>query len=104
MHKTFTNNLILRIYFLLRRKKENKLKKTLETGHGPDLAQVSLAQGLGQPTTGQRRVSARANGQLDRILREPLISGSTLQGRHLPACACDVFDTQKKNGDGVLLT
>ena len=41
----------------------------LETGHGPDLALVAYTHGLGQPTTGQRHASVRANGQLDRIQR-----------------------------------
>ena len=65
----------------------------LEAVHGPDLAQVSYARGLGQPTTGQRCVSARANGQIDQVQREPLISGSTLHVHRLHVSAHDVFDT-----------
>ena len=67
MHKTSTNNLFLKTYFLLRRKKKTKREKTPETVNGPDLAQIFRAHGLGQPSTGQRRESTRANGQTDRI-------------------------------------
>ena len=54
--------------------------------------------GLGQPTMGQRCASAHANGQIDQVQRELLISRSTLHVHRLPASAHDVFNTQKKTG------